>query len=271
MNLVQNSIEAPEKTLSYSAGKALLSLARNGFLWPFRLVSGRSRPWDLEVIRQSHFTILDCFFPSLSSALITGFAYTFLLEANIELGIAAKGVALGYFGKLLLTHVIPVSMANFVVNRGALNMGLDMAKAVRDGEWDALAMRGVDPLDSVFFPKALAMILVAPALAVFGVLGVALGSYAATSLVTGTGASFQEFSMSLFKTSGISDVVMVPVKTAVIALVTCSIAAQCGLPLERQREAPGTVATRVIGWSVTSIVITNAALSLIIDLIKRIE
>lgn len=261
---VTDGMETPaENTPVWTFADMLASLLRNTIAWPWRMLTRRWRACDLEAAHQAHLTTIATLLPACGASLVTGFSYMAIAEAHNEFGMAARDTGLGYFGGFLLTHIIPISMAHLVVNRGALGLGMDLALAAKTGD------DGHDPLDTVFFPRVLAQMVIAPALAAFGILGVAIGAWAAAQLMTDAGETFPEFCLKLFRRSGATDIFLVPAKTAIIALVTCCVAAHGGLHQMSRGESPGAVATRVMTRSVFSIIVTNAAVSMITDVMRR--
>ena len=120
---------------------------------------------------------------TLPSALLMtflyGFGFAYFAMTRMPSIQVFRHFALPYMGGVFLLYVIPAAISNLVVIRGVVTLTSDIASMRASQELDALEVARFHPTHFVFLPRALALMVGAPALFVLGVFAAFFGAWCA--------------------------------------------------------------------------------------------
>lgn len=227
-----------------------------------RVVAGRATIVEREAVRQILAFLAGTAPSSLFTTFIYGLAATYGVITSGPSSDAFESFVLPQFGHAFLEYVIPFSIANLVVLKGVVGMTSDIASMRVTQEIDALESLGLDPAEMVFAPRALALIITAPALAVVGVYAACLGAWIVVWIATGVG--FTWF-IAVFASSITSAALLLAAaKLALTALVMAIISGYFGFcGAKAEQGFVGKITTSAVATAVFSTTIVNLFLSLL--------
>lgn len=195
---------------------------------------------------------------SILTTMVYGMVVAFAVQNNAPSSETFETVVLPQLGWISLQYVIPFAIANFAIMRGVVGMTADIASMRTSQEIDALESVGLRPAEAVFAPRALALIVTTPALAVVGVYASCFGAWMAA------GTDFVGF-VSVFAAS-ITRLALfgVVLKLAITAFIVSIVSGYFGFIAARAEQGlVGKVTTSAVGTATISTVILNLVMSLL--------
>ncbi|EDY21871.1 ABC-type transport system involved in resistance to organic solvents permease component-like protein [Chthoniobacter flavus Ellin428] len=251
-----------ERTLEYSVGSLLGAIFSVGARCLPRVLLGRATIVERETVRQILSFQSGTAFASVMTAFIYGLAAAYAVLSNTASPAAFETLVLPQLGGAFLHYVVPFAIANLVVLKGVVGMTSDITSMRASQEVDALEAVGLHPAEMIFAPRALALIVTAPALAVLGVYSACLGAWLVVWLTAGTG--FVAF-VAAFASSVTSIGMLFAVgKLAITALAMSLISGYFGFVGARAEQGfVGHITTSAVAMAVFSTIVVNLLLSLL--------
>jgi phospholipid/cholesterol/gamma-HCH transport system permease protein len=251
-----------ERTLHYSVASLFGAILSVGGRYLPRVLTGRATVVERETIRQILSFQAGTATASILTAFIYGLAAAYAVLSNTSTPEAFETLVLPQLGGAFLRYVVPFAIANFVVLKGVVGMTSDIASMRVSQEVDALEAVGLHPAEMIFAPRALALIITAPALAVLGVYSACLGAWLVSWIMAGTG--FTEFvaTFSLSVTPGAMTLAVA--KLAITALVMALISGHFGFGGGKAEQGfVGRITTSAVATAVFSTIAVNLVLTLL--------
>lgn len=252
-----------ERTIQYSIGSLLGAILLVGGRCLPRIVTRRATVIERETIQQ----VLSFLSGTAASSALTTFIYG-LAAAYAVIGSTSSpdvftSLVLPQLGGSFLKLVIPFAIANLVVLKGVVGMTSDIASMRVSQEVDAIEAVGLHPAQMVFAPRAIALIITAPALAVLGVYSACFGAWIVSWIAVG--ATFTEF-ISAYASSITSGMLLLTVtKLAITATAMSVISGRFGFADAKAEQGfVGKITTSAVATAVFSSTIVNLFLSLLI-------
>jgi phospholipid/cholesterol/gamma-HCH transport system permease protein len=200
-----------------------------------------------------------------SSALTTfiyGLAAAYGVIGNTGSAEAFQSLVLPHLGGAFLQYVIPFAIGNLVVLKGVVGMTSDIASMRVSQEVDALEAVGLNPAEMIFAPRALALIITAPALAVLGVYASCLGAWLVAWLAVGAG--FMDFIAAFASSITSGALLLTVVKLAITATAMSIISGYFGfVGAKAEQGFVGKITTSAVATAVFSSTMVNLFLSLL--------
>lgn len=251
-----------ERTVRHTIASLLGAIVFVGGRTLPRILTGRATVVEREAVRQV-FSFLSGTAPSSAlTTFIYGLAAAYGVIGSMASPDAFQVLVLPYLGGAFLQFVIPFAIGNLVVLKGVVGMTSDIASMRVSQEIDALEAVGLHPAEMVFAPRALALIITAPALAVLGVYAACFGAWLVSWLTVGTG--FMEF-VTVFASSVTSGAMLLTlVKLAITATAMSIISGYFGfMGAKAEQGFVGKITTSAVATAVFSSTIVNLLLSLL--------
>lgn len=251
-----------ERTVRHSIASLLGAIISVGSRTLPRVLTGRATVVEREAVREI-FGFLSGTAPSSAlTTFIYGLAAAYGVIGSMSSPDAFQVLVLPHLGGAFLQFVIPFAIGNLVVLKGVVGMTSDIASMRVSQEIDALEAVGLHPAEMVFAPRALALIITAPALAVLGVYAACFGAWLVSWIAVGTG--FMEF-ITIFASSVTSGAMLLTlVKLAITATAMSIISGYFGfMGAKAEQGFVGKITTSAVATAVFSSTIVNLLLSLL--------
>jgi phospholipid/cholesterol/gamma-HCH transport system permease protein len=251
-----------QRTLEYPISRLLGAIISVGGRCLPRVLLGRPTVIERETMRH----LLGFLSQSVLAAAVAAFAYGMAAAYGVLSYTASPAafetLVLPQLGGAFLSFVIPFAIANLVVLKGVVAMTSDIASMRVSQEIDAIEAVGLHPAEMVFAPRALALIITAPALAVLSVYSAGLGAWVVSWIATGSGLG--EFAAA-FLSSLTSGALLLTVANLGITAVTMSIVSGSFgfVGAKGEQGFVGRITTAAMTTAVISIIIVNLFLSLL--------
>jgi phospholipid/cholesterol/gamma-HCH transport system permease protein len=251
-----------EPALQYSIGSLLWAILSVGGRCLPHVIAGRATVVDREAVRE----VLSFLFGTARSAALTAFVYglatVYAVLSNTSSPAAFETLVLPHLGGAFLQYVIPFAIANLVVLKSVVGMTSDIVSMRVSQEVDAIEAVGLHPAEMIFAPRALALLITAPALAVLGVYCACLGAWLASWIMVGTGII--EF-IPAFESSVTSGALLLAVtKLAITALAMSILGGYYGfIRAKPEQGSVGHITTSAVSTAVFSTIIVNLLLSVL--------
>jgi ABC-type transporter Mla maintaining outer membrane lipid asymmetry permease subunit MlaE len=231
-----------------------------GGLW--RCVRGKPTVIDLECVEQVRLFALTTIRPAFTTTALYAVFLTYAFVSETRAPAAFESLVLPRLGGIFIQYLIPIAIANLVVIKGVVAMTSDIASMRVSQELEALEVAGLNPMEMIFAPRAIAMIIAAPALSVVGVYAGFLGAWLVASVVwaPAIGSFIQVFSagvphMALTHTA---------IKLLFTAFVMAVIAGHYGFSrMEGEIAQVGRITTRAAVSAVLGITTVNLIFNLL--------
>jgi len=251
-----------ERTLHYSVGSLFKAIFSVGGRCLPRVLTGRATVVEREAVRQILGFQASTAAVSVLTAFVYGFAAAYAVLSNTSSPAAFETLVLPQLGGTFLRYVVPFAIANLVVLKGVVGMTSDIASMRVSQEVDALEAVGLHPAEMIFAPRALALVITAPALAVLGVYAACVGAWLVSWIMAGTG--FMEF-VAAFAASVTSAAMLLAVaKLAITAFAMSLISGYFGfLGGKAEQGFVGRITTSALATAVFSTTAINLLLSLL--------
>lgn len=256
------------RTLRYSIGSLLGAIFVVGGRCIPRVLTGRATVIERETVRQTLGFLSGTAGSSALTTFIYGLAAAYGVIGNTASPEVFMSMVLPQLGGAFLQFVIPFAIGNLVVLKGVVGMTSDIASMRVSQEVDALEAVGLHPAEMVFAPRALALIITAPALAVLGVYSACLGAWLVSWI--SVGAEFTEF-IAAYASSITSGALLLTVaKLAITAMAMSIISGYFGfLGAKAEQGFVGKITTSAVATAVFSSIIVNLLLSLLTAAFKN--
>ncbi|MEX1118132.1 MAG: ABC transporter permease [Terrimicrobiaceae bacterium] len=265
MNATAPTATTFERTTRYTIASLLGAIFLVGIRVLPRVLTGRATVVDREVVRQ----VLGFLGGTAGASALTTFIYG-LAAAYGVIGHAASPEAfetlvLPHLGGAFVQFVIPFAIANLVVLKGVVGMTSDIASMRVSQEIDALEAVGLNPAEMVFAPRAIALIITAPALAVIGVYAACLGAWVVAWIAAG--ANFSSFAAAYASSVTSGALFLTVTKLAITAMAMSIIAGFFGfMGAKAESGFVGKITTSAVATAVFSSTIVNLLLTLLTSL-----
>ena len=251
-----------ERTLRYSTCSLLGAIGVVGARFLPRVLSGRATIIERETARQILGFQFGTAFAAVLTAFIYGIAATYAVLSNTSSPAAFETLVLPKLGGVFLRYVVPFAIANLVVLKGVVGMTSDIASMRVSQELDALEAVGLHPAEMIFAPRALALIVTAPALAVLGVYSACLGAWIVAWMMLGTGLAEFVTAFALSVTS--RAMLLAAGKLAITALAMSLISGLFGFSSGKAEQGfVGRITTSAAGIAVFSTIAINLLLTVL--------
>jgi phospholipid/cholesterol/gamma-HCH transport system permease protein len=223
---------------------------------------GRATVVERETVRQILGFQAGTVVASVMTAFIYGFAAAYAVLINTASPAAFETLVLPQLGGTFLRYVVPFAIANLVVLKGVVGITSDIASMRVSQEVDALEAIGLHPAEMIFAPRALAIIITAPALAVLGIYSAGLGAWLVSWVMVNTG--FVEFVAAFAASVTSAAMAVAVVKLAVTALAMSVISGLFGfISAQADQGFVGRITTSAVATAVFSTIVVNLLLSLL--------
>ncbi len=251
-----------ERTLQYTVASLFASIILVGARCLPRVFTGRATVVERETVRQVLDFQIGTALASVMTAFIYGLATAYAVLRYTASPAAFETLVLPQLGGAFLRYVVPFAIANLVVLKGVVGMTSDIASMRVSQEVDALEAVGLHPAEMIFAPRALAIIVTAPALAVLGVYSACLGAWLVSWIMTGTG--FTEF-VDIFAISVTSGAMaLAAIKLAITAFAMSMIGGYFGfVDAHAEQGFIGQITTSAVATAVFCTIVVNLLLSVL--------
>ncbi len=251
-----------ERTTRYSIASLLGAILMVGLRTIPRVITGRATVIERETVRQVLGFLSSTAPSSALTTFIYGVAAAYGVIGNAGSPQAFQTLVLPNLGGVFIQFLIPFAIANLVVLKGVVGLTSDIASMRVSQEIDALEAVGLHPADIVFAPRAIALILTAPALAVIGVYAACLGAWLVCWISLGTG--FVEFITAYASSVESGALLLTVLKLAITATAMSIISGFFGfLGAKAESGFVGKITTSAVATAVFSSTIVNLFLSLL--------
>lgn len=256
-----------ERTTRYSIGSLLGAILLVGLRVFPRILFGRATVVERETVRQVLGFLGGTAGASALTTFIYGLAAAYGVMSSAASPEAFETLILPHLGGAFIQYVIPFAIANLVVLKGVVGMTSDIASMRVSQEIDALEAVGLNPAEMVFAPRALALIVTAPSLAVIGVYAACLGAWVVSWMVAGTG--FLGFAAAFVVSVTSGALLLTVTKLAITATAMSIIAGYFGfLGAKAESGFIGKITTSAVATAVFSTTIVNLLLTLLTSLFR---
>lgn len=251
-----------ERTNQYSIGSLLAAIFVVGARCIPRVLTGRATVVERETVQQVLGFLSGTAGSSAATTFIYGLAAAYGVIGSTSSPDAFTSLVLPQLGGAFLQFVIPFAIANLVVLKGVVGMTSDIASMRVSQEVDAIEAVGLHPAEMVFAPRALALMITAPALAVLGVYSACIGAWLVSWIAVGAG--FFEF-IAAYASSITSGALLLTVtKLAITATAMSVISGRFGFADAKAEQGfVGKITTSAVATAVFSSTIVNLFLSLL--------
>lgn len=222
-----------------------------------RVLRGRPRLAESEVLRHLRWMVKRGVVPTLMTAFIYGMIAAYIPASFMPRSDLFEEVILPHFGGFFVVFLVPFAVANLFCVRGVVAICADLSGMRATQEIDILDALGLDVARELFAPRALALILPAPFLAVLAVGAGALGCWVGTSLFVDIplGEFWRKFLSAVEMKSYAGTVA----KTGVVAFVLAVVAGmQAFAPIKPgSRDPVGLLTTTAVSVATLSVTVLN--------------
>jgi len=227
-----------------------------------RLLRGRPALAESEILRHLRWMTKRGFTPTLLMAFFYGLLAAYFPASYLPNPESFREIILPHFGGFFVTFLVPFAVANLFCVRGVVAICADLSGMRVSQEIDILDTLGVDVSRQLFAPRALAMVLLAPVLAVLGVGFGAVGCWLGTWIFLPVG--FFEF-WGEFMQSVTPQLYLVTIlKSALVAYVLAVVAGMHAFaPIEPgSRDIVGRLTTTAVGVASLSVTVLNVLMKM---------
>jgi phospholipid/cholesterol/gamma-HCH transport system permease protein len=248
-----------EPALEYSAVGLLAAIFFVGGRCLPRILLGRATIVEREVVQRVLAFLSSTAPASALTTLVYGVAVACGVFTYTSGPDAFGALVLPELGGIFLRYVIPFAVANLVILKGVVGLTSDIASMRVSQEVDAVEAVGLHPAEMIFAPRALALIVTAPALAVIGVYAACLGGWLVSWIGTNTGLA--EYVAVFVSSVSARAVLLVVVKLVITALTMSVIAGYFGFLSNRAGQGfVGRITTSSATMAVLAAAVVNVLL-----------
>jgi phospholipid/cholesterol/gamma-HCH transport system permease protein len=159
----------------------------------------------------------------------------------------------------LLRELGPLIVAVIVIGRSGSAVTAELGTMKVGEEIEALEVMGINPIRFLVIPRVLAMLIMLPALTVFGNYVGMVGGWAICHYALNF--STPAFIVLAIGGVGVWDLYSGLIKSAVFAWLVITIACYMGLKVQGGAEGVGQATTQSVVWSLLSMLVANAVLT----------
>ncbi|MEI6034776.1 MAG: ABC transporter permease [Verrucomicrobiae bacterium] len=205
---------------------------------------------------------------TLPSALLMtflyGFGFAYFVMTRLPSVQVFRNLALPHMGGVFFLYVIPAAIANLVVIRGVVTLTSDIASMRASQELDALEVARFHPAHFVFLPRALALMIGAPALFVLGVFGAFFGAWCACQFTfrPPIGPFWEQFISSISSWKGSLALFKVSLTAAIMAFIAGYFGFEGSI---MRAETVGKTTTDAVVTATLAITTINILIGLFLD------
>jgi ABC-type transporter Mla maintaining outer membrane lipid asymmetry permease subunit MlaE len=228
----------------------------------FRCLTGKPSVIDLECVEQVRLFTFTTLKPAFTTTALYAVFLTYVIVAETRAPAAFETLALPRLGGIFVDYLIPLAIANLVVMKGVVAMTSDIASMRVSQELEALEVAGLNPMEMIFAPRAIALMIAAPALSIVGVYAGFVGAFAVASLVWAPQIS----SFVQLFSAGVSQLALThtAIKMLFTAFVMAVISGHFGFSrMEREIAQVGRITTRAAVGAVLGITTVNLLFNLL--------
>lgn len=235
-----------------------LDLSRRILYWIF-IAPFRGRMWSVShTFRQ----IVHMGVRALPMAALTAFSIglTLAMQSASELKkLGADSFVPDLVAVSLLRELGPLIIAVIVIGRSGSAITAELGTMQVSEEIEALEVMAINPIQFLVVPRVLAMMLMLPALTVFGVWVGMVGGWAVCHFMLGFDTSAYIFRSVDRATPW--DFYVGLIKSVVFAWLVATIACHVGMQVRGGAEGVGNATTGSVVWSLLIVLIANAILT----------
>jgi phospholipid/cholesterol/gamma-HCH transport system permease protein len=229
-----------------------------------RLVTGRTRfPWrDFGVLLQ------DCGSQALPIvsliSILVGLIMAFVGAVQLRMFGAQIYVA-DLVGLAMAREMAAMMTAVIMAGRTGAAFAAQLGTMQVNEEVDALVTMGISPVDYLVLPRTLALVVMMPLLCLYANLMGILGG-----IIVGTGMlelPLKQFLVQLQGAVGLSDFLVGVVKSAIFGVIVAMAGCLRGMECGRSATAVGAAATSAVVTAIVQIIVVDALITVICDVI----
>lgn len=195
--------------------------------------------------------------PTMLMAFFYGLLAVYLPGSFLPNSAAFVDIVTRHIGGFFVSFLVPFAVANLFCVKGVVAISSDLTSMRGTQELDVLDSLGLDVARELFAPRALAIIIPAPFLAILALVAGAFGCWVGSSVFTEIG--IQEFWQAFFMNISLKAVVVTVFKTFIVAIILSIVAgAHAFSPLAPgARDPVGLLTTAAVGVASLSVTILN--------------
>jgi phospholipid/cholesterol/gamma-HCH transport system permease protein len=201
---------------------------------------------------------------ALPMAVLTAYTIGLTLAMQSATELAQLGVTHlipSIVAKSMMREIGPLIVAVIVIGRSGSAVTAELGTMKVSEEIEALHVMDVKPIHYLIVPRFLAMMIMLPALTVFGKYVGMVGGWTICHFVLDL--STAEYILNSFDTAKPQDLYVGILKSAVFAWIIITIACHRGLAVEGGAEGVGLATTRSVATSLLAILVANAVITAI--------
>jgi ABC-type transporter Mla maintaining outer membrane lipid asymmetry permease subunit MlaE len=223
----------------------------------WRLLAGRPRLAEEELIRHLRWMVRHGVTPTLMMAFFYGLLAVYLPASFFPKSSALVEFILPHFGGFFTSFLVPFAVANLFCVRGVVALASELTGMRGTQELDILDALGLDVARELFAPRALAIILPAPFLAILAIGAGALGAWLGSSIFLHV--SLPDFWTAFVSSLSLKTCLITLLKTLVISFVLAIVAGAHAFAhlSPGAREPVGLLTTAAVGVASLSVTILN--------------
>ena len=236
----------------------------------YRCLARRPTIIDLECVDQMRRFAIN----TLPSAVLVTSLYAILLTYVVVVETRAPAVfeslVLPRLGGIFVEYLIPLAVANLVVTKGVVAMTSDITSMRVSQEIEALETAGLNPMEMVFAPRAIALMIATPALAIVGLYSGFIGAWLVAYVLWAPSlGSFAQFFVSGVSQLGLAHTA---IKLLFIAFVMAVISGHFGFRrMDAEIGQVGRVTTRAAVRAMIGIMTVNLLFDLLDWAVPRLS
>lgn len=222
-----------------------------------RFLTGKPRLAEAELLRNIRSTVSKGVAPTMIMAFFYGLLAVYLPGSLLPNSTAFVEIISPHIGGFFVSFLVPFAVANLFCVRGVVAITSDLTSMRRTQELDLLDSLGLDVARELFAPRALAIIIPAPFLAILAIGAGAIGCWLGSSIFLDI--SLADFWHAFFMNLTLKAVLLTVLKTFIIAIILSIIAgAHAFSPLEPgARDPVGLLTTAAVGVASLSVTVLN--------------
>ncbi len=222
-----------------------------------RFLTGRPRLAEAELLRHIRWMVGKGVTPTMLMAFFYGLLAVYLPGSVLPNSAAFVDIVTQHIGGFFVSFLVPFAVANLFCVKGVVAISSDLTSMRGTQELDVLDSLGLDVAKELFAPRALAIIIPAPFLAILALGAGAFGCWVGSSIFTEV--SLSEFWHAFFMNISLKAVLITLLKTFMVAIILSIVAgAHAFSPLKPgARDLVGLLTTAAVGVASLSVTVLN--------------
>ncbi len=222
-----------------------------------RFLTGRPRLAEAELLRHIRWMVGKGVTPTMLMAFFYGLLAVYLPGSFLTDSTAFVEIVSRHIGGFFVSFLVPFAVANLFCVKGVVAIASDLSSMRGTQELDVLDSLGLDVARELFAPRALAIIIPAPFLAVLALGAGAFGCWVGASIFTDI--SLADFWQAFCLNLSLKAVLVTVFKTFVVAVILSIVAgAHAFTPLAPgARDPVGLLTTAAVGVASLSVTVLN--------------